>query len=191
MKGDGAHFSLPRGGDGSNLLKKTVGQTQISKRKHIQKTGRARGVRLSLCHSRKPHRRRRGLYLLGASPGVHDSSRLIHLCQDPRGRMPIQSGLSHAPVETQVRCSWRSAKYISSAIVVYCACPAVRGIPRTPEPPGSGVTLEAYKPCHMTRAKFCPHITKSQVLPSSSSSSSPSPELSPGPQAERPSYLPK
>lgn len=37
--------------------------------------------------------------------------------------MPIQSGLSHAPVETQVRCSWRSAKYISSAIAVYPALP--------------------------------------------------------------------
>lgn len=34
------------------------------------------------------------------------------------------------------------------------ACPAVRGIPRPPEPPpGSGMTLEACKLCHIARAK--------------------------------------
>lgn len=48
----------------------------------------------------------------------------IYQCVRTRGMgMPIQSGLSHAPVETQVCCSWRSAKYISSAIAVYQALP--------------------------------------------------------------------
>lgn len=53
----------------------------------------------------------------------------------------------------------------------------MKDIPRPPElPSGSGMTLEACRPCHMTRAKSCSQIPGSPFLLI--------PELSQGPQLE-------